>query len=100
GVCPSPGYPYRSCTAAFIPLINSPMQRIYRISSWTLFLAAGLFLLGACRTSRPAGASSPVPWKKVRVMVYTKNGQGYVHDNIPSAVACIQRLGRQYGFGV
>lgn len=76
------------------------MQRIYRISSWTLFLAAGLFLLGACRTSRPAGALSPVPWKKVRVMVYTKNGQGYVHDNIPSAVACIQRLGRQYGFGV
>lgn len=33
-------------------------------------------------------------------MVYTKNGKGYVHDNIPSAVACIQRLGKENGFGV
>ncbi|MHA8086615.1 ThuA domain-containing protein [Aquirufa sp. Wall-65K1] len=31
--------------------------------------------------------------KNSRVLVYTKNGVGYVHDNIPSAVACIQDLG-------
>ncbi|GAB4031736.1 ThuA domain-containing protein [Spirosoma jeollabukense] len=44
--------------------------------------------------------SQDVNWKKVRVLVYTKNGKGYVHDNIPNAVQCIQKLGRQYGFAV
>lgn len=42
----------------------------------------------------------PVNWKKVYVLVYTKNGKGYVHDNIPHAVQCIQKLGAQYGFRV
>jgi type 1 glutamine amidotransferase len=35
-----------------------------------------------------------------RVLVYTKNGQGYVHDNIAASVAAIKRLGEQYGFAV
>ncbi|RYZ92467.1 MAG: ThuA domain-containing protein [Sphingobacteriaceae bacterium] len=38
--------------------------------------------------------------KKAKVLVYTKNGKGFVHDNIPSAVACIQKLGQEYGFKV
>lgn len=45
-------------------------------------------------------AQTPVNWKNVRVLVYTKNGAGYVHDNIPSAVSRIQQLGAQYGFKV
>ena len=45
-------------------------------------------------------AQANVNWKKVAVLVYTKNGKGYVHDNIPSAVAAIQNLGKQYGFKV
>ena len=45
-------------------------------------------------------AQENVNWKKVKVLVYTKNGKGYVHDNIPNAVASIQKLGRQYGFRV
>lgn len=44
--------------------------------------------------------SSQVSWKRVKVLVYTKNGKGYVHDNIPFAVQCIQRLGQQHGFSV
>lgn len=32
------------------------------------------------------------PLKKSHVLVYTKNGKGYVHDNIPATVACIQSL--------
>lgn len=36
--------------------------------------------------------------KKVRVLVYTKNGEGYVHDNIPSAVAGLQALSEAHGF--
>jgi len=41
-----------------------------------------------------------VDWKRVKVLVYTKNGQGYVHDNIPAAVSCIQKLGKEYGFSL
>ena len=39
-------------------------------------------------------------WKEVKVLVYTKNGKGYVHDNIPYAVKCIQKLGNENGFKV
>ncbi|MEX1239377.1 MAG: ThuA domain-containing protein [Cyclobacteriaceae bacterium] len=41
-----------------------------------------------------------VSWKKVKVLVYTKNGKGYVHKNIPSAVKAIQKLGSEKGFQV
>lgn len=47
-----------------------------------------------------AGAQSNVNWKSVRVLVYTKNGKGYIHENIPSAVSCLQKLGQQHGFKV
>lgn len=58
-------------------------------------LLAGLLLpiLGFCQSDK-------VNWKRVKVLVYTKNGKGYVHDNIPFAVRCIQRLGQQHGFSV
>src|SRR5687767_3861989 len=45
-------------------------------------------------------AQFKVDWKKVSVLVYTRNGKGYVHENIPGAVSCIQKLGKQYGFKV
>ena len=41
-----------------------------------------------------------VNWKRVKVLVYTKNGKGYVHDNIPNAVRSIQRMGQENGFRV
>jgi uncharacterized protein len=41
-----------------------------------------------------------VKWKNVKVLVYTKNGKGYVHDNIESAVKAIERLGKEMGFTV
>jgi type 1 glutamine amidotransferase len=41
-----------------------------------------------------------VSWKKVNVLVYTRNGKGYVHDNISSAVNAIQKLSREKGFQV
>ncbi len=39
-------------------------------------------------------------WKKIKVLVYTKNGKGYVHENIPYAVNSIQKLSKQYGFKI
>jgi uncharacterized protein len=41
-----------------------------------------------------------VKWKNQSILVYTKNGKGYVHDNIPFAVACVQKLGKEKGFSV
>ena len=33
-----------------------------------------------------------------KVLVYTKNGEGFVHDNIPASIKAIQKLGRENGF--
>ncbi len=38
--------------------------------------------------------------KNTRVLVYTKNGKGYVHDNIAASVACIQSLAANNKFTV
>ncbi|WKN32339.1 ThuA domain-containing protein [Porifericola rhodea] len=35
-----------------------------------------------------------------KVMVYTKNGEGFVHDNIPASIEAIQKLGKENGFDV
>jgi type 1 glutamine amidotransferase len=35
-----------------------------------------------------------------KVLVYTKNGEGYVHENIPYSVEAIRKLGRENGFTV
>jgi type 1 glutamine amidotransferase len=59
-----------------------------------------LSLLRLATICPPAYAQESVNWKNIHVLVYTKNGKGYVHDNIPSAVNCIQKLGRQHGFKV
>jgi len=62
-----------------------------------LFIATALFI--ACKTQKETTANN-VSWSKVKVFVYTKNGKGYVHDNIAAAAKCIQELGAQNGFAV
>lgn len=59
-----------------------------------------IIVLLAAITAGLHAQSSPVKWKNVKVLVYTKNGKGYVHDNIEEAVKSIQRLGQQHGFSV
>lgn len=39
-------------------------------------------------------------WAKVRLLVYTRNGTGYVHDNIPASIEAIKQLAREHGFSV
>ncbi|UYQ91287.1 ThuA domain-containing protein [Chitinophaga horti] len=39
-------------------------------------------------------------WKGVRVLVYTKNGKGYVHNNIAAGTAALRQLARDNGFGI
>lgn len=43
---------------------------------------------------------SDVKWKNVKVLLYTKNGKGYVHENIESSVKGIQNLAQEKGFTV
>jgi type 1 glutamine amidotransferase len=38
--------------------------------------------------------------KNKTVLVYTKNGKGYVHENIPASITAIQNLGKELGFNV
>lgn len=33
-----------------------------------------------------------------KVLIYTRNGKGYVHENIAASVAAIQKMGRENGF--
>lgn len=74
-------------------------MRKQKTSNCLFVILSFVFLLSGCAAGKHT-ANNAVNWKSVRVLVYTKNGKGYVHDNIPSAVACIQRLGKQNGFGV
>ena len=62
-------------------------------------LRFGLFLL-LLASSVGWSQNDKVNWKKVKVLVYTKNGKGYVHDNIPFAAKSIQKLGEEHGFKV
>lgn len=38
--------------------------------------------------------------EKKRILLYTKNGEGYVHKNIPNSIKAIQQLGEKYNFEV
>jgi hypothetical protein len=53
-------------------------------------ILAALILVCSCRVS---GAEPSV-------LVYQKNGKGFVHDNLTASAAAIQELGKQNGFGV
>ncbi len=59
-----------------------------------------IFILLLCATAQVLFAKAPGTLKGSNVLVYTKNGKGYVHDNIASAVASIKELGKANGFTV
>ena len=44
--------------------------------------------------------SKRVDWAKVRVLLYTKNGTGYVHDNIPASIEAVKALAAEHKFSV
>jgi len=48
-------------------------------------------LLAVCATSLPAAN---------RILVYTHNGKGYVHQNIATSIKAIQEIGRESKFEV
>ena len=44
--------------------------------------------------------AQPVNWKKIKILVYTKNGVGFVHDNIENSIVALKALGEKHGFAV
>ncbi len=62
-------------------------------------ILTGLLGFTACRTTGTV-TTATVNWKKTHVLVYTKNGKGFVHDNIPFASAAFQKMGQEHGFTV
>jgi type 1 glutamine amidotransferase len=63
-----------------------------------VFLAFIAFLT-SCSSSTSALAQR-VNWEKVNILLYTKNGKGFVHDNIPNSIKAIKALGGENGFTV
>jgi type 1 glutamine amidotransferase len=57
-----------------------------------------LFLLILTVAGTRADAQPSTQLKNKQVLVFTKNGKGYVHENIASSVAAIQKLGIENGF--
>jgi type 1 glutamine amidotransferase len=51
------------------------------------------------RVSLSAGAASAAITQK-HVLVYTRNGKGYVHDNIRTSADAIKKMGAENGFAV
>jgi type 1 glutamine amidotransferase len=58
-----------------------------------------IFLLLSNIFFLPAIAQQPdKKLKGKQVLIFTKNGKGYVHENIPSSIAALQKLGIENGF--
>jgi len=63
------------------------------------FSFRGILLILALFSTDAAFAQS-VNWKKTKILVYTKNGVGFVHDNIPNSIQAFREMSQQYGFAM
>ena len=60
---------------------------------------SGLMLTCTILALLLAGCASEIGTKAgKKVLVYTKNGEGFVHKNIPASIECIQSICRQNGW--
>jgi len=59
----------------------------------------GVFLL-LLLLSAGAASAQRVNWKKTKILVYTKNGVGFVHDNIPNSVRAFREMSERHGFAM
>ena len=69
-------------------------------TSATIVFVISFLVLCSTSANRIAAPPEGIDWKKIRVLVYTKNGKGYVHGNIGAASTALLQMGRQYGFTV
>lgn len=66
-------------------------------TAWYFLCVIGLSIFFL--TTSPVLAQTPT-WKDVRILLYTKNGEGFVHDNIPNSIKALESLGKENGFQV
>lgn len=71
--------------------MQSPMRR---------FLLTPLFAMLVLLSAVQGALPQSVDWRKIKILVYTKNGEGYVHDNIENSVQALKALGERLGFAV
>src|SRR5215472_6465432 len=64
-----------------------------------LSAAVGLSAVAFCAAALGLTASAPAAGPAWRILVFTKTA-GFRHDSIPAAIAAVQQLGAQNGFGV
>src|SRR3546814_14064975 len=62
------------------------------------YLLIAFIILFQVTGSEEAVAQKKVNWKKANVLLYTKNGKGFVHDNIPNSIEAIKALAAHNGF--
>ena len=87
----TPGFPDTWCLRHYGFLgVNFPGLKSYRLDP-----AAPLVM--KLRVTLVAGAAVPA---EPKVLVYTRNGKGYVHDNIEDSVKAIRKMGEAAGFAV
>ncbi len=73
------------------------LTRVPRIAA----SAVMVLLIAGPAADTPADAQpASTDWSKVRVLVYTKNGKGYVHDNIAASIEAIRALAKEHRFAV
>lgn len=63
-------------------------------------LVVAILCLHTATGQKNQTANYKINWKKVNILVYTKNGKGYVHENIAAASEALLNMGKQYGFNV
>lgn len=66
----------------------------------SLLCVAGICLVFFAFAQNKFNNTAKVNWKKVHVLVYIKNGEGYIHENRDAGIAAIRQLSAQYGFSV
>lgn len=70
------------------------MKRIFYL---LLFIAIFDFAAKTQEKKAAYPAGRGVTLKGRSILVFTKNGKGYVHENIPASIAAIQKLGMELG---
>ncbi|NCW13332.1 MAG: ThuA domain-containing protein [Chitinophagia bacterium] len=65
-----------------------------------LILSVFCYTITIANNIKPSPKSSIDKLKNSQVLVYIKNGKGYVHDNIAASVECIKELGAENQFKV
>ncbi|MEY3153425.1 MAG: hypothetical protein RLZZ333_2022 [Bacteroidota bacterium] len=66
----------------------------------TILMRIKFLIFGVCLLLLNQASWSQNAKKNISMLVYTKNGKGFVHDNIPSAVEALKLLAKEEKFNI